>query len=206
MLTEEDSMNILDILQSVGVAGALIFSGAQTELLRRDANKRTRERREESALELHRDFTVDGEAAAASRRLSISLRAKGTAKYGATTWLTLSDADLQHGGGLDHSSSGNEQDYADLYRILWFLERVYTTEELNLIDRDLLFQLAGFNIWWWNQILRGIRSPTVMVKVVSLAISVEEWATPLGKLDEWSQSCESDFDNGGPVKFVHCQS
>jgi hypothetical protein len=194
-------MNILALVETVALLGALIFSALQTLLLRRDQNERMRQRREEAALELHHDLAIDGEAAAAFRRLSVSLRAAGMSKYHTATWLTLSDRDREPGGMLDHSSPGNEQNYADLYRVLWFFERAYTFAKLDLVDADLLFSLAGFHIWWWNQILREVRQPTVMEKVIDLGIKAEAFAQRDNRLSNWQQRCSSDFNNAGPLRL-----
>jgi hypothetical protein len=195
-------MKVQDLFQTLGVLAAIAFSTYQIILLRKDANRRECQRREETALQLHRDITMDGEAAAGCRRLSLSLRARGMQIYGTETWSLVLEEDFNPGGLLDSSSPENQQNYADVYRTMWYFERVYTVERSDLVDSDLLFSLIGFHVWWWNQILRNVRHPVVMRKVIELGHRSEVWAASQGRLQDWVQRCRNDFDNAGAKALV----
>lgn len=192
-------MTLVELLTAVGIVAALTFSTIEMRDRSRQSRIHDQMRREEAALQLHRDMTLDGETANAFRRLSLVLRSEGTRIHGRTTWRMLTDKDLEPGGFLDNSDPEHNQPYADFYRVLWLFQRCDMALTRGLADQSLLNDLSGFHFWWWNELLREIRRPTSMRHLRELAAHTAEWAAQNGHLDEWNQRCAYDF-GGGPAK------
>lgn len=190
-----------DVVETVALLGALIAAAVQVAMLRRDRSEQDRQRREILTLDLHRDMTVDGETAAAFRRLSVSLRGLGTAHRGMTTWYLIRDADLAPGGLFDLAREAAAQDYVDLYRVLWYLQRVSAARAAGIVDDDFLFALMGFHLWWWNQLLRHLSAPSAMPSVLRLGVAAERWADVNRHMSNWTRRCANDFDGAGAVRL-----
>lgn len=187
-----------DWIQSIVVVGALLIAGYQTRLLVRDFRKRDHDLRVERALNMYRDLVIEGDASSAFHRLSVLLRNQGFRQFRTVAWKLPEDSDLNSGGLMDPTLEGSDTPFADLYRVMWYFERAHIAVEQNLIDKSVFFEAAGFHIWWWNQILRDLNAPKAMGSLRSSAADVTNWARNAGKLEEWRDRCNADF-NGGPA-------
>lgn len=169
-------------LNSAALIGALLVGAFQIRRLALDARERDRDRQTERALELYRDLVVTGDTASAFHRLSVLLRHKGSARHRGTTWYLMDDGGFQEGGMLDPSQVGPNTPFEDIYRVLWYFERVEISLRFNLVRADVLFSSIGFHIWWWGQILRNIHEPKSVQGLRQLEPLVVEWAKKHGGL------------------------
>lgn len=191
----------LELVNSLGIIGALCVASFQTWRAARDARKRDEDHRTERALDLYRDLVVEGDTAAAFHRLSLELRRRGSRTHGGTTWMLLSDADFAEGGVLDPGLPESDSPFEDLYRVLWFFERVHTSLDHHLVDRDVLMRTIGFHIWWWSQLLINVSTPKATRSLRYLAPLAEEWARSAGEHSTWVDRCRTDFAGEGPCSF-----
>lgn len=187
-----------DVVNAVGVSGALGVGAYQATRAVHDARVRDQDRRTERALTLYRDLVAEGATASAFHRLSLMLRRLGAASSGGTTWQLLNDADFGSAGALDPAEPALEAPFEDLYRVLWFFERVDTALAYGLLDEDVLFETIGFHCWWWAQLLRNVHSPKASGSLHQLGPRAARWAHDAGRLETWKSHCQTDF-NGGPA-------
>lgn len=185
-------------IESVGIVGALLVSAYQTWRMANEERKRDADRRTERSLELYRDLVVEGDTAAAFHRLSVRLRDEGSSEYGTTTWLCPRDSDFDPGKVLDPAAPGIASPFEDLYRVLWFFERVDRSLEHGLVDRHVLFSTIGFHCWWWASILWHIEEPKAKASLAGLGRMTRDWAEDEGVLPDWERRCEFDFNGAGP--------
>lgn len=200
-----------DYVNSAGIIGALAVGAFQTRRLVVDARRRDDDRRTERALEIYRDLVIEGDTAAALNRMSVLLRKEGTLKYSVSTWLCLTDEHFATGRLLDTTAVGLDTPFQDLYRILFFFERVESALHYSLVDRDVLFRTAGFHIWWWANLLWEVRGPKASVALRALAPVAQAWAhaetSPESPTEHasllalWRSRCETDFNGEGPRDF-----
>lgn len=193
-------MNWFDLLQSIGVIGALAGGALQIRRLAKEARQRDLDRQTERSLELYRDLVVDGDTANAFHRLSVLLRHTGTERYGRTTWYVIRESDFQSDGLFDPSEIGLDTPFQDFYRVLWFFERAHTSMNFSLVNPDVFFETAGFHCWWWGQLFRDVVSPKAIYALRQLAPQAENWAIKRGEYDRWVSHCLTDFDGDGPVE------
>jgi hypothetical protein len=198
-----------DYVNSAGIIGALGLSALQTRRLVLDARGRDVDRRTERALEFYRDLVIEGDTAEALNRMSVRLRVEGHQRFGGHTWYCLTDEDFAEGRLLGNSTVALDTPFQDLYRILFFFERVESSLHYNLVDSDVLFRSVGFHIWWWAQLLWEVKSPKASVSLHALAPQVQSWAqeessshtsSPADSslLALWRSRCMTDFDGSGP--------
>ena len=131
------------------------------------------------------------------------LRHLGSEKYGFTTWVRLSDIDFQTGGILDPNKTGADVPFEDLYRVLWFFERVEIALDRKIVKPDVLMQTIGFHCWWWNELLAHIEAPKATAALRSIGPTAREWAANTRQLDDWVSRCKTDFNGGGPILKTH---
>ncbi len=86
---------------------------------------------------------------------------------------------------LDPGVPENGAQYQDLYRVLWFFERVDNSLKFNLVDSDVLFTTIGFHCWWWGNLSRHVRQPKAAASLHRLAKDAESWARSTGDLVGW---------------------
>jgi hypothetical protein len=140
---------------------------------------------------------ADGETAKAFHRLSVLLRQLGSRSFGITTWLLIGDDDLHAGGCLSPERAEYDTAFEDLYRVLWYFERVKTASTYNLVNESVLFETIGFHCWWWNEILRDLHSPKAVRAIRDLGEAAEHWARTHSQYENWCGRCATDFA-GGP--------
>lgn len=190
-------MEPFTILSSFATVGALLAALWQLRRTAKDARMRDEDRRVERALKMYENVVSEGATFEAFHRLSLLLRDVGSRNYKKTTWHVLSDKDLDTGGLLDPRQKKREQEYADLYAVLWFFERAAIALRRGLVSKDILMESVGFHFWWWGQILRNLQSPKASVSVRELASLARLWAIENNLYEEWRKRCLNDF-NGGP--------
>lgn len=191
-------MDLFELINAMGIIGALGVGAFQTWRAAQDARERDEDQRTERALELYRDLVVEGDTAAAFHRLSLALRRRGTECFGVTTWLLLSDEDFNSGGILDPMAAGSDSPFEDLYRVLWYFERVEVALHHHLVNEDVLMRTIGFHCWWWGELLRDVRAPKATAAIQALAPRAERWARSSGDYTNWIGRCASDFGGSGP--------
>lgn len=187
-------MNLLGLIDSIGITGALLAALWQLYRANRDNRQRDADRRTERSLALYEAVVAEGSTYEAFHRLSVFLRREGTRMVGATTWRLLQDHDLEPGGLLDPSDRHNETPFADLYSVLWFFERVEISLDKGLVDREVLMQTLGFHFWWWGQLLCHLHGPKASSAIHHLSVEAQEWASAKGHLHDWRRRCQHDFD------------
>ncbi|MBC7593631.1 MAG: hypothetical protein H7288_06805 [Kineosporiaceae bacterium] len=192
-------MDLLGIINSIAVTGALLAAIWQLRESNKSARTRDESQRTERALALYRDLVAEGPAAEAFHRLSVYLRREGSMTAGRTSWRLLKNSDLDAGGLLDPSAPDKQQLFADLYTILWFFERTEISRASKIVNPELLMRTLGFHFWWWGQILVDLDAPKASGSIHALSIIAQEWAIETKNLDIWRSSCTFDFD-GGPGK------
>lgn len=192
-------MDTWELVNTVGIMGALITAAVQVHRAARDAKQRDAERRVERALQLYSDLVVDGATADAFHRLSVLLRQLGSERHGKTTWLLLDDRQFDTGGILDPLKDERHAPFEDLYRVLWYFERVDTALNRGLVDKDVLFETIGFHCWWWAQLLRSVKSPKATAAITALGPRASDWAKAAGEYATWVAKCSNDFDGHGPT-------
>lgn len=195
-------MDWLSSINAAAIVAAVLISAYQTWRAARDARKRDNDRRTERALELYRDLVVEGDTAAAFHRLSVLLRRTGSARFEGTTWVMLKDDDFDAGGLLDPNAEGTDTPFEDLYRVLWFFERVHTSMHEGLVDETVLMRTIGFHCWWWGNLLHHVTAPKATLALRGIAPRATQWAGSEGVLADWTQRCSTDFDGNGPVVGV----
>ncbi len=188
----------VDYVNATGVVVAFGFAAFQARRLVTDARQRDKDRRVERALDLYRDLVVEGDTAAAFNQLSVMLRALGTKKHSTGTWLVLKDAESAPGGLLDPAVTKDDT-FQNLYRVLWFYERVETSLTFDLVDQEVMFRTIGFHCWWWDQLLHGIHAPKAAKALHELAPQAAAWARRENVFDDWVARCQTDFDGGPPT-------
>ncbi len=191
-------MTWYDAVNSIALVGALGVAAYQLRRAGQDARQRDVDARTSRALDLYRDLVVEGDTAAAFHRLSLELRRRGTQRHGATTWLLLDDSDFDHGGVLDPQIPGSDSPFEDLYRVLWYFERVQISLKHGLVDESVLMETIGFHCWWWGELLRGVTTPKASAALRELRPVALAWAVEAGTLETWAERCQTDFDGGGP--------
>ncbi len=191
-------MGWVDVVNAVGVVGALGVGAYQLRTFAVEGRQRDADRRIERSLELYEDVVVGGDTAEAFHRLSVLLRHRGTEQFGRTTWLILTDDDFDPGGVLDPSATGVGTPFADFYRIIWFFERAENALDFGLLNEDVFFRTTGFHCWWWGQLLGQVSAAKAMKSLRGLAPRAEQWARTEGLLESWMSHCLTDF-NGGPA-------
>lgn len=190
-------MDLLGVINSIGVTGALLAAIWQLRASNTSARERDEAQRTERALNLYKDLVAEGPTAEAFHRLSVFLRREGSAAGGRTSWRLISNADLDAGGLLDPNAREKEGLFADLYTVMWFFERTEISLTSRIVNRELLMQSLGFHFWWWGQILGTLDAPKASTAIRNLAIDAQDWASQTDTLDRWRSRCASDFD-GGP--------
>ncbi len=191
----------LDYVNSVGIVGALGVAVVQTQRLVLDTRKRDEDRRVERALELYRDLVVEGDTATAFDQLSVLLRTEGAKRFHVKTWLLVDDSEFETGGLLDPTVPGLGTTFQNIYRVLWFFERVETALSFDLVADQVMFRTIGYHCWWWGQLLRNVHSPKAAAALHGLAPKAAEWAATSGVYDEWVARCANDFDGAGPIAW-----
>ena len=186
-------------VEGVAIVAAVLISAYQTWRSAQDARERDADRRTERALDLYRDLVVEGDTAAAFHRLSVRLRTEGSAKFGITTWFCPSDEDFDAGAILDPGAAGSHTPFEDLYRVLWFFERVKTSLDGGLVDQEMLFATIGFHCWWWGSLLSKVTGPKATASLAWLAPQAANWAFRHGELENWLTRCDTDFSSGGAI-------
>lgn len=190
----------LDYVQAGGVVAAFAFAAFQTRRLVTDARRRDDDRRVERALDLYRDLVVEGDTAAAFNQLSVVLRDEGATRFAASTWLVLDDQEFGPGGLLDPAVTKDET-FPNLYRVLWFFERVETSLTFALVDTEVMFRTIGYHCWWWGQLLHGVRAPKAAGALHLLAPRAAAWARRENVYDDWLARCQTDFNGGPPTEI-----
>lgn len=191
-----------DLVNTVGIGGALAASIWQVRRLNVDATKRDDDRRVERALEFYKDLVVDGDTAAALNNLSVKLLAIGKKRHRVTTWYVMDDSDLQTGGLLDPRPEDPQDTLLqDFYRTLWWFQRAEAALRFGLVDEETLFDLTGFHCWWWGQLLVNVTSPVASRSQRELSARAAAWARTNGKYAYWESRCAKDFDNAGPTEL-----
>ena len=189
---------LVEVISALGVIGALVFSGIQIRRSVREERIRDAERRRDAALDLQRMMLIEGAAAEAVRRMSGRLRAVGIERYSVPTWYLIHDADLQPKGLLDPSLEGRETAFSDYYRILAFYQRCDLALRDQLVDAETLFELIGFNLWWWSQAFRSVTSAEALRSVQEVGGKAWAWAVAQRRDQAWRARCVTDF-NAGPA-------
>lgn len=188
-----------DYVNSAGIFAAASIGLFQIRQLRKDARQRDLDRQTERALEFYHDLVVDGDTADAFNCLSIRLRAEGIRRHGTATWYVMQDRDLEIGGLLDHTPDDENTLLQYFYRVLWFAERTSAALRYELINADVLFDTAGFHLWWWGQLLSGVRGPKAARALEDLARQAADWARRNDEYGVWIEKCRTDFDGSGPA-------
>jgi hypothetical protein len=127
------------------------------------------------------------------------LRTAGAAKLGVNTWYLLSDDELATGGLIDPGLQG-ETAFQNLYRVLWYYERVESALHFDLIDPEVLYRTIGFHCWWWGQLLRDVHGPKASDALHRLAPKATDWAREHGLYEQWVARCLTDFAGAGPIE------
>lgn len=198
----EGMHNWFNLINSVGIMGALLVGVYELRRTAREARARDEDRRVERSLELHKDAATEGETAEAMNRLSALLRSTGSGEFGSTTWHLLTDEDFSTGGVLDPSEPASQSAWQDLYRVLWFFERLAIARNRGLVNESVLFESLGYHCWWWAQLLRHVQGPKAARFLHALGPPAEEWARREGWYDHWYRSSESDFGGGPPLSLT----
>lgn len=198
----------VSLVNTAGILGALGVGAYQLRRSVQDARERDRERRVERALELYRDLVGDGETARAFHRLSVFLRDQGAKDTGG--WYLLKDSDFTESGLLSPEDPRPDAPFADLYRVMWFFERVLVTTTRGLVDRDVWLETIGFHCWWWGQLLRQLKAPKAAAALHQLAMESESWSREAERrttdsLQYWASHCQEDFGGGPPIELTSCE-
>jgi hypothetical protein len=191
--------DVADVVNAIGVMGALGVAAYQSRRLVLDARCRDEDLRTQLALDFYRDLVVDGDTAQSFHRMSVLLRRDGTARHGTTTWTVLTNEALMRGGLLDPDDPSLEGPFQDLYQVLWFFERVDRALAFGLVQENVLFATVGFHCWWWGQLLRELTAPKAASAIHELAPRAAAWAVTAGEFDRWVDHCPTDFDGAGAV-------
>jgi hypothetical protein len=187
-----------DYVNSAGIIGALAVGAFQAHRLSADARERDKDRRIERALDLYRDLVVEGDTALAFHELSVLLRTEGSRRFSTNTWYLIDDRELLRGGLLDPTVTGMKTSFQNLYKVLWFFERVQKSLEYNLIDSEVMYGTIGYHCWWWDQLLVKVRAPKAAAALHQLGPEAARWAMRHQCYDDWIARCADDFDGDGP--------
>ena len=188
----------LDYVNSVAIVGGFAFAAYQTRRLVTDARARDKDRRVERALELYRDLVVEGDTATAFDQLSVLLRTEGDKRFGTNTWYLVDDGEFKRGGLLDPTVVGLDTTFQNLYRVLWYFERVESALEFKLVDNAVMYRTIGYHCWWWGELLSKVHSPKAAHALHKLAPLAADWARRNHTYDDWRSRCLTDFNGGGP--------
>jgi hypothetical protein len=187
-----------DWVSAGGIVTAFGFSAYQTRRLVLDARQRDADRRTERALELYRDLVVEGDTANSFNNVSVCLRKEGSRRFHVYTWFLPTDAELGDGGIFDPGAADKSTLFEDLYRVLWYFERVESALYFELLDEHVLFRTIGFHCWWWGELLRGVEAPKASDSLRKLAPMAADWAHRNNDYDRWVSRCLTDFNGAGP--------
>lgn len=192
------SVNWFDVVSAIAVFGA--FLATLWQLYRTNADNRTRdrERRSASAVALYEQLGSGTAVSEAYLDLANTLRSDGTARYGYHTYTTVSDKDFERGGLLDSESPESASAFSNVYKVMWYFERVYVALEDDIVDRDTLFRLMAYRIWWTSQLLGRLEDPAAISALKNLGRLAEEWGDRNGLLPSWLSRCSVDFDGRAP--------
>lgn len=192
-------MSLIDLITQIGTFVAIIVALVQLSISIRDGRSRDQLRRREHALALYTEAVSATETSNAFHRLSGELRRAGSRQHGTVTWRLIRDEDFDAGGFFDPNDPDAEQRFSDIYTVLWFFERVRHAVDGDIADREVTFETLGFRLWWWGQLLVGLKRLTAVGAVHQLSVLAQDSARESGQLAVWVQNCSSDFAAANPV-------
>lgn len=192
------SANWFDVVGALAVFGAFLATLWQLYRANADNRMRDRERRAARAVDLYEHMVSGTSVSKAYLELANMLRTSGTAHHGFHTYTVVTDKDFEPGGLLDSESFASANAFSNVYIVMWYFERVNIAFEDGLVDRETLFKLMAYRLWWTCQLLGELEDPAAIGALKSLGRQAEGWGEENGLLASWLVGCAVDFDGRAP--------